>query len=100
MVPPPTAPESVSCILYYSDVDDCLGPTAFKPLPEHHGDQASEETWRLAEHGTIGMAASQLLSEDELAEHPDPASRNFTTHRTIQQRPDLYEVSPGAQRRA
>ena len=92
MVPPPTAPESVSCILYYSDVDDCLGPTAFKPLPEHHGDQASEETWRLAEHGTIGMAASQLLSEEELAAHPDPASRNFTTHRTVQQRPDLYEV--------
>ena len=86
MVPPPTAPESVSCILYYSDVDDCLGPTAFKPMAEHFGDESSETSWRLATSG-----------EEFGGEHP--VSRSFTTTRTAQQRPDLYEVSPGAQRR-
>jgi hypothetical protein len=89
VVPPPDAPESVSCILYYSDVDECMGPTAFKLRAEHFGDNPAEPSWRVAKHGSVGAGPSDLLAPDELVETALD-SRNFTTHRTAQQRPDIY----------
>ena len=63
VVPPPTAPESVSCILYYSDVDECMGPTAFKPVPEHYNPDAADRKFST----TVTKAQRPDLYQDEQA---------------------------------
>ena len=66
-----------------------MGPTAFKYHPEHFGENPEEQSWRVAQHGTIGTGSSELLDSKEAAEL-DLDDRNFTTHRTRKQRPDIY----------
>jgi|EP01043_Picozoa_sp_COSAG02_P003748 hypothetical protein len=66
-----------------------MGPTAFKYTPEHFGENPAEQSWRVAQLGTTGNGASELLDAEE-ARELDLDSRNFTTHRTVQQRPDIY----------
>ena len=66
-----------------------MGPTAFKYHPEHFGANPAEQSWRVAQLGTVGTGASDLL-DAEAAQALDLNSRNFTTHRTVQQRPDIY----------